>query len=63
VEENAFLLTAHKNDKGLLYKQPILHLIYYLIEHYKHQTWELWPLTDAELRPLFNDLGKSTENF
>jgi ppGpp synthetase/RelA/SpoT-type nucleotidyltranferase len=59
IKENDFLYRNVKDSKQIFYKQPILFLVYYLIQHYKNQAYQNWPLTDTELRPLFNSLGIS----
>jgi ppGpp synthetase/RelA/SpoT-type nucleotidyltranferase len=57
IKENDFLYSKVKDSEQLLYRQPIIYLVYYLIVHYKNQARQDWPLTDSELRPLFNHLG------
>ena len=59
IKENDFLYQDTKNSEQIFHKQPILYLVYYLIQKYKNQVYQNWPLTDAELRPLFNKLGIS----
>lgn len=50
-------IIKRKYESSLLYRQPIILLIYYLILE-KRQLCKLsWPLTDNELQPLFSDLG------
>lgn len=46
-----------KYQNSLLYRQPIILLIYYLILEKRNLCQDLWPLTDKELQPLFSDLG------
>jgi len=59
IADNAYLYDSVKNSDQILYGQPILYLVYYLINHFKNQTYHCWPLTDSELRPLYNILGIS----
>jgi len=56
-----FLIKKIQNGRSnsLLYQQPILGLIYYLINKKPEKTRALWPLTEDELSPLYNDLGYS----
>lgn len=57
--ENPFIKETirkqYSND--LLYRQPIVLLIYYLIGCKQHLLIQNWPLTLQELQPLFTDLG------
>lgn len=46
-----------KYNDSLIYRQPVVVLLYYLIKKQRYKLQELWPLTAAELRPLFTDLG------
>ncbi len=46
-------------EKNLLYKQPIILLLYYLISTRRNKTLDLWPLTIEEITPLYTDLGFS----
>ena len=46
-----------KYNDLLIYRQPVIILLYYLIKKERYNLKELWPLTDDELRPLFIDLG------
>jgi ppGpp synthetase/RelA/SpoT-type nucleotidyltranferase len=46
---------------SLIYRQPIILFIYYLITKKKNICKKYWPLTDSELRPLFTDLGIAFE--
>ncbi len=61
IKTNGFLCEIVKTGKAksLLYQQPIICLLYYLISIEKELTRELWPLTPDELAPLYTDLGKS----
>lgn len=46
---------------SLIYRQPIILFIYFLITKKKNICKKYWPLTDSELRPLFTDLGIAFE--
>ncbi|UOG42546.1 hypothetical protein [Leptospira noguchii] len=46
-----------KKDKSLIFGQPLIILLYMLIEQMPNKVKKLWPLTPSELQPLFNDLG------
>lgn len=46
-------------DKSLLYRQPIILLLVFLIMKKRKKTLELWPLTISEIVPLYTDLGIS----
>lgn len=61
IKKNEYLIEKIKKGKAksLLYQQPIICLIYYLIHNEKELTRELWPLTPDELAPLYADIGKS----
>ena len=50
-----------KRNELLLYRQPIVLLLMYLVVHQRNDCKNLWPLTDFELRPLFTDLGVAYE--
>lgn len=47
----------------LIYKQPVILLVYYLIKYNKKAVYKNWPLTDDDLSPLYTDLGMSIENY
>lgn len=51
------------DELGLIRKQPITYLIYFLIEEYRNQVISSWPLSNQELQPLFADMGKSIEQY
>jgi ppGpp synthetase/RelA/SpoT-type nucleotidyltranferase len=56
---NAFVkdrITANFSIK-LIYRQPVVLFLYYLIHEDKWAVKDLWPLTDEEIRPLFIDMG------
>ena len=48
-------------ETSLLYRQPIVLLLLYLINVQRNNCKMLWPLTASELRPLFIDLGIAFE--
>lgn len=65
IRENQYLEARVKSvdaSNYLIRKQPIVYLIYFLARKQKYQLQELWPLTEEELRPLFNDVGLCLEN-
>ncbi|GAA0861683.1 RelA/SpoT domain-containing protein [Paraclostridium tenue] len=47
----------------LIYKQPVILLVYYLIKYNRKAVYRDWPLTEDCLIPLYNDLGISIENY
>lgn len=46
-------------DNKIIFRQPIVLLIYFLINHDRVNTSANWPLTEEELKPFFTDLGIS----
>lgn len=48
-----------KYDYNLLYRQPIILLLYYLVSKRSNTAKKLWPLTEDKLQPLYTDLGIS----
>lgn len=46
-----------KYNQALIYRQPIILLLYYLISSAYYQTLKLWPFTDSSIKPLYRDLG------
>lgn len=50
----------HRDD-SLLYRQPVILLVFYLVKKYKHRVPEYWPLTHDELRPIYSHLGFSLD--
>jgi putative GTP pyrophosphokinase len=52
-------LILNKYDQNLIYRQPIILLLYYMITNQRHNVIRHWPLTEDELNPLFIDLGFS----
>jgi putative GTP pyrophosphokinase len=50
-------IVQRKYEDLLIYRQPVVLLILYLIKHKRYRLIELWPLTEDELRPLFTDMG------
>jgi putative GTP pyrophosphokinase len=53
---------ASQHDTKVLYRQPIILLVYFLIEKKRTQLKKHFPLTTDELRPFFNDLGLSLDH-
>lgn len=51
-------IILRKYNDYLIYRQPIVLLIFYLIsKNYRNKLRKFWPLTDNELRPMFIDMG------
>lgn len=61
ISKNDFLTEniALRYDENLLYRQPVILLIYYLISKKPSQVVKHWPLTQSVLHPLYSDLGRS----
>lgn len=61
IKENIFLVTKIKERRitNILYYQPVILLVYYLIKEKHIQLKKDWPLTDDILKQMFTDLGKS----
>jgi putative GTP pyrophosphokinase len=49
-----------KHDHDLLFRQPVVLLLYYLAQNKKNITRARWPFTEAEITPLYTDLGIAT---
>lgn len=65
LEEKPFVKERIKklSHYNLLYKQPIVILLYYLIAKNPRRLYNNLPITTKEIRPLFIDLGISVEQF
>lgn len=63
IDSNKFIvkLVRSRAYHNLLYAQPIIFMLYYLVSKDRHAVKESWPLTMDELEPLFTDLGISLE--
>lgn len=48
-----------KESRYLIYKEPVIFLIYYLAKKHSYELSENWELTDDLLMPVFSDLGIS----
>lgn len=61
MQEKTFLFDkiTEKQDISILYRQPIVFLLYYLIKNNTNEMLEKWPLDENLLNPLFTDLGIS----
>lgn len=59
IDANSFIKTKikEKYDAELLFRQPVVLLLYYLAQNRKHVTRDRWPFTEAEIEPVFTDLG------
>lgn len=47
----------------LIYQQPAILLVYYLIKRNRKSVYNNWPFTEEDLAPLYTDLGISIENY
>ena len=54
-------IIKRKYSSILLYRQPVVLFILYMIEKQRVKSRSLWPLPDSELRPFYVDLGFSFE--
>lgn len=52
-------IIKEKESRYILYRQPMIFLIYYLAKHHGKELEENWELTDDLLSPIFSDLGIS----
>ncbi len=50
-------IVIRKYNQALIYRQPIILLLFYLISSAHYQTLKSWPLTDSSIQPLYRDLG------
>lgn len=56
--------TINEHSKAkLLFAQPSILLVYFLVKQKPSEIKKCWPLTEDELRPLFTDLGNSFEHY
>lgn len=64
IEENSYLKNKIKAmyNSNILYRQPIILLLYYLIDKKQRSFIARWPLPKYYLYPLFSDLGFSMPN-
>jgi putative GTP pyrophosphokinase len=65
IEKNKFVvqkIELHARS-SLLFRQPIIPLIYFLVYNEPTTTKSNWPISDNELKNIYADLGKSVENF
>ncbi len=51
-------IISSKQEDKLIYKQPVILLIYFLIKTRSRKLRQCWPLTFDELKPLYTDMGK-----
>lgn len=61
IEKENYLknIIVNSTDLKLMYRQPTILLVYFLIFKKRRQLCDIWPLTDNDLIPLFNDCGVS----
>jgi hypothetical protein len=50
-------IVRERRTKNHLYAQAVVFLLYYLIDRYRSDILDTWPLTRDEIAPLFTDLG------
>lgn len=48
---------AGKYDQFLIYRQPVVIFLFFLVEKHKFKAKQYWPLTHDKLRPIFSVLG------
>lgn len=48
-----------KEQFNILYRQPIIFFLFYLIKNYKYQMLEKWPMDVSMLEPVFTDIGEA----
>ena len=58
-DSKPFIITKikEKSITKLLFRQPIVILIYYFISKFPNETLKLWPLTAEEIEVIYSDLG------
>jgi putative GTP pyrophosphokinase len=61
IDGNKFLIDTIKRKYGhdFIYRQPVIFLLYYLIAKMPYNLKGAWQLPDADIIPLFTDLGVS----
>ncbi len=55
-------LISERASTRLLFRQPAVLLMYYLADTAPRDTKSRWPLTPAELQPIYEDLGQKYES-
>jgi putative GTP pyrophosphokinase len=50
-------IISQKANQSFIYRQPIILLLYYLIQYQRENLKNSWPLPFSEIQPLFTDLG------
>ncbi|HHD2586600.1 hypothetical protein [Clostridium perfringens] len=57
---NGVIYSIKKNyNENLIFRQPIIILLFYLVENYEIKTRKNWPFTEDKLEPIYIGLGKS----
>ena len=51
------MIIKSKNDQFLIYRQPVVLLLFYLVKFYKYKAKKLWPLTIDKLKPIYTEMG------
>lgn len=62
LKENAFIpdrIRSHIAEQNPIFSQPSVLLVYLAVRRSVRQALAIWPLTEAEMEPLLNDLGES----
>jgi putative GTP pyrophosphokinase len=59
IEKHGYIqqIIERKYSSNLLFRQPIIIILLYLVKNYKYIMQDLWPLTQRELEPLFIEMG------
>lgn len=61
IDGNKFLVDTikRKYEHNFIYRQPVIFFLYYLIAKMPYKLKSVWQLPDADIIPLFTDLGSS----
>ncbi|MDF3822669.1 RelA/SpoT domain-containing protein [Leptospira sp. 96542] len=64
LKENNFVEEKIKDrsPSSLLFSQPIILGLYFLVQSIPHKVKKYWPLTIPELEPFYHDLGKALDH-
>jgi len=46
-------------EESLLYRQPVILLVVYLVKEHKYRVPQHWPLPEEDLRPIYSQFGQS----
>lgn len=62
IEQNKFILQdIDRQENNVLFKQPIIIVLYYLISKYRYELDDVWGFPQDMLTPIKTDLGISTD--